>query len=196
MQKLILCAAALVVSAAPLLGQAPADTTTPRFDVGTATAVLAPPHADTATAVLLGRVGVSLTQRFAIEGAAGLFPEGLAVDHLHGAYTIQGRYRLRSLDRTRTSLFMTFGGTGGFSRYRSREFRWTSPDGTERVYPRQTYADVTLPIAATVGLDVQREISQHVAIRAGAQAVVCPYFDRVGVSCREASRSRWAAATH
>jgi hypothetical protein len=181
MRKIILCAAALVVSAGPLFGQAPAGPTAPRFDLGGSGAVVIPPHGETAMGLIETRFGARLTRRFGVEVSVGLFPAALSIDHLDGAYTIQGCYRLRPVDGRRTTIFATFGGSGGFSRHRSREFRYTLSDGTERVYPSRTSSSVSLPIVPTVGVGFQRDVGAHLAVRADVQAVVCPYFDRVGV---------------
>jgi hypothetical protein len=181
MQKAILFATALVISASPLFGQQPAIEKTPRFDVGVGAAAGVAPHGGRVQGLLQGRVGARLSPRFGLEVSADLAPAGLSIDHFEGAYTIQGRYRLRSLEGSRTTIFATFGGSGGFSRYRSPEFRFTSPDGIERVSPRRTYSHVSLPIVPTAGVGFQREVGAHLLVRADAQAIVCPYFDSVGI---------------
>ena len=74
----------------------------------------------------------------------------------------------------------TFGGSGRFERTRTSEFRRTRPDGVEQVFPARTYTSGLPPIAPTVGVAFKYTLTPRVALRADAQAVLCPYFDAIG----------------
>jgi hypothetical protein len=168
----------LVISPLPALAQQTGPAF-PRFDIGIGAGGAVVPHGRRRPALVQGRVGVGTNGRWGVEGVVAV-PDGrFDVDDFDLFYTIQGRYWLTS-SPGKLQAAVTLGGSGEFERTRTSEFRRTRPDGVEQVFPARTYTSGLPPIAPTVGVAFQYALTPRVALRADAQAVLCPYFDAVG----------------
>ena len=127
------------------------------------------------------RVTVPLNPRFAVEGFVAILAADTRVTN--GAYAVQIKQRLRRGAGPASHAFMTYGVMGGFTRYRTDEYRYTA-NGSPVVIPARTYSSVSPPVIGLIGGGVQRDISRHLAVRVEAQAVmllVLPVAARLAV---------------
>jgi hypothetical protein len=151
----------------------------PRVEVGLGASAAIHPHGFDSVSGAQTRVGVGVTQRFGVEAVVGF--EGWRFDSndLEFVYTLQGRYAL-SPNPSRLAASVTFGATGIMERYRTQDARYRLPTGAEVFVPARTVVNTLPPVAPTVGVAVHYAVTRRIAVRADAQAVLCPYVDAVG----------------
>jgi hypothetical protein len=122
-----------------------------------------------------------LTPRFGIEFVTDILANDLSADRAYGVYILQGAYLVRGSRSGGLAVFATFGGLGGFERYRSRGGSWTAPDGQVYTWPAESRTEVYPATELVGGVAVQKVVAKYLAVRGDAQLIVCPHGAGVGM---------------
>jgi hypothetical protein len=147
----VLTVVAVVLAAVPASAQeAPAAPNLPRveFGLGAGSGLWLGEAAHVGAIDL--RVTGRLTPRFGIEFVTDILANDLSADRAYGVYILQGAYLVRGSRSGGLAMFATFGGLGGFERYRSRGGSWTAPDGQVYTWPAESRTEV-YPATELVG---------------------------------------------
>jgi len=178
----VLTVAAVVIVAVPAFAQPPAAARTlPRIEFGLGAASgLWLGEAGNLGAIDL-RITGRLTPRFGLEFLTDVLADEISVDHLYGLYILQGTYLVHGNAAGDLAVLATFGGLGGFERYRSRGGSWTGPDG--KVYEWSAYSRTRISGLTELvgGVAVQKVVAKYLAVRGDAQLIVCPHGAGVGM---------------
>jgi hypothetical protein len=177
-----LAVAAVVLVAVPALAQGPsAASSLPRVEFGLgAGSGLWLGEAGNVGAIDL-RVTGRLTPRFGIEFVTDILANDLSADRAYGVYILQGAYLVGGSGSGGLAVFVTFGGLGGFERYRSRGGSWTAPDGQVYTWPAESRTEIYPATELVGGVAVQKVIARHLAVRGDAQLIICPHGAGVGL---------------
>jgi hypothetical protein len=108
------------------------------------------------------RVTLPLTPRFAFEATATVAGDTTAsVRQTAGLYTLQIRQRIARASTGRSQVFVTYGGTGNYSRVSGPHYAYNATDP---------------PVFTTAGVSFQQTLGRHVAVRFDAQAITLLYL--------------------
>jgi len=132
------------------------------------------------------RATVNITDRTAVELTTDALNGGF-FDNLHGLYIVQVRRAFHESASSQTALFATAGFGGAFSYVRSRDYRFTRPDGSVVVYPSRREGELTRPIFLAGGVGVERVVARFAAVRGDVQAVYAPEAGADGFGVRLAA---------
>lgn len=177
-----LTVAAVVIVAVPAFAQQPAAAhALPRVEFGLGAASgLWLGEAGNLGAIDL-RITGRLTPRFGLEFVTDILADDLSADRAYGVYILQGAYLVRGSGSGGLAVFVTFGGLGGFERYRSRGGSWTAPDGQVYTWPAESRTEVYPATELVGGVAVQKVVAKYLAVRGDAQLIVCPHGAGVGM---------------
>jgi hypothetical protein len=178
----VLTVAAIALTAAPALAQGqPAAAGPPRVEIGLG----AGSGSWLAEAENIGafdlRITGRLTPRFGLEFVTDILAEELSTSRVYGLYIVQGTWLVRGHAAGGLALFATFGGLGGFERFRSSGGTWAGPDGHVYAWPASSRTRVSPLTEFVGGMAVQKVLARHLAVRGDAQLIVCPHGAGAGL---------------
>lgn len=177
-----LTVAAVVFTAIPALAQdPPAARGLPRVEVGLGAGSGLWFGEEGALGALDLRITGRVTRRFGLEFVTDVFTSGLSADHVYGAYILEGTYLVHDSAAHDLGVSVTFGGLGGFERYRSHGGSWEAPDGRVYQWPAYTRTRFSGLTEIVGGIAVQKVLASHLAVRGDAQLIICPHGAGVGM---------------
>lgn len=172
----------MAATAAGAFGQTPdsaaSQASPPRLEVGggfTGAVPLSPMGVAGVLALANGRVGVTISPKWAVEGAFDARPQPRGVTTF---YRIQARWQFGgSPGPDGVKVHLTAGGAGSFSYWSYPAYRWQ--DGTGAVYttPAGSQWNGSAPIYPTAGIGITRRLGRRVALRADVAAIIVPFYD-------------------
>lgn len=118
------------------------------------------------------RVTAPLSPRFSVEGLMTLSRRTTGHSRgIEGFYLMQVKQRLVRHSRGAFHPFITYGALGYFSRERVNAYQIGRPDGPMVSFPAHWSSSVSPPVGAVVGAGVQRQVGNHLALRAEGQLI-------------------------